>query len=512
MRLLPLRYFVRRLTYIVGIASLVFCGQLAALDFDIETIAVSPKHSIDIIPFSIESSKIAKLLIIETPEINQLEKQMQGLSKEPIRTANLFHRSDSGWNLTLSKALEDSMDLVDTMKTPIGMQLIALKGSGLVYLNEATGNFEPLVTTSSMFSGRSWGSSPLIEMFVDINGDGLDDFLMPNFDGWAVALQSDDGFQIPQLVGPRPNMSFSETARYVAYRVEEAFIVDENNDGLNDIAFWQDGSFEVYRQNSLGEFARIPVNLDANLKDMLSGYAQITIGEGAKNDNSQNRLLDEIVDINNDGVSDLIVKRIKAEGIFGWESEYEIYLGAVGINNLLKFPESPSSIISTDGFQFDNERQDMSGDGNQEFVVTSVDISIGAVIRALIARSVSVDVSIYKMNKGEFPAKPSARKTISARFDFGSGDLYIPAVLGADVTGDGRKDLLVQKGEGTLLVYPGQAGEKMFAKKAIKLSLDLPDSKAGFLVHDLDNDGRDELILTRDNDGNASISVVSFRD
>jgi hypothetical protein len=307
-------------------------------------------------------------------------------------------------------------------------------------------------------------------------------------------------------------MSFSETARYVAYRVEEAFIVDENNDGLNDIAFWQDGSFEVYRQNSLGEFARIPVNLDANLKDMLSGYAQITIGEGAKNDNSQNRLLDEIVDINNDGVSDLIVKRIKAEGIFGWESEYEIYLGAVGINNLLKFPESPSSIISTDGFQFDNERQDMSGDGNQEFVVTSVDISIGAVIRALIARSVSVDVSIYKMNKGEFPAKPSARKTISARFDFGSGDLYIPAVLGADVTGDGRKDLLVQKGEGTLLVYPGQAGEKMFAKKAIKLSLDLPDSKAGFLVHDLDNDGRDELILTRDNDGNASISVVSFRD
>ena len=512
MRLSPSRHLLTRLTQITGIASLACSGQLAALDFDIETIEVSPKHRIDIIPFSIESSKAAKLLIIETPEINQLEKQIQELSNEPIRTINLFQRNDSGWKLVLSKALEESMDVVDTIRTPSGMRLVGLQGSEVVYLDEATQDFKPLLTTSSMFSGRNWGSSPLIEMFVDINQDGLDDFLMPNFDGWAVALQSEDGFQLPQLVGPRPNMSFSETARYVAYRAEQAFIVDEDNDGRNDIAFWQDGSFEVYRQNSLGEFAGIPVNLDANLKDMLSGYAQISIGEDARNDNGKNRLLDEIVDINDDGISDLIVKRIKAEGIFGWESEYEIYLGAVGANNLLTFPESPSSIISTDGFQFDNERQDMSGDGNQEFVVTSVDISIGAVIRALIARSVSVDVSIYKMNKGEFPSKPSARKTISARFDFGSGDLYIPAVLGADVTGDGRKDLLVQKGEGTLLVYPGQPGEKMFARKAIKLSLDLPDSRAEFLVHDLDNDGRDELILTQGDDGNRAISVVSFTD
>ena len=350
-----------------------------------------------------------------------------------------------------------------------------------------------------------------MEMFTDINGDGLDDFLMPNFDGWAVALQQDDGFQQLQLVGPRPNMSFRETARYVAYRAEEAFLIDENNDGRNDIAFWQDGYFEVHRQSNLGQFSKVPVNLDANLKDMLSGYAQISIGEDAKNDNGKNRLLDEIVDINNDGVSDLIVKRIKAEGIFGWESEYEVYLGAVDENNLLKFPESPTSTIRTDGFQFDNERLDISGDGNQEFLVTSVDISIGAVIRALITRSVSVDVSIYKMINGEFPAKPSTRKTISARFDFGSGDLFIPAVLGADVTGDGQKDLLVQKGDSTLLVYPGQQGQTMFAKKAIKLSLALPDSRTGFMVHDLNHDGRDELILTHDDDETTAISIVSFR-
>jgi hypothetical protein len=52
----------------------------------------------------------------------------------------------------------------------------------------------------------------------------------------------------------------------------------------------------------------------------------------------------------------------------------------------------------------------------------------------------------------------------------------------------------------------------MFAKKAIKLSLALPDSRTGFMIQDLDHDGRDELILTHDDDGRAAISVVSFKD
>ena len=509
MTLFDLRYCVSRFLLIVGMTS---SAHLAALDFDIETIEVSSRQNIDVIPFSIEESDVTKLLIIETPEISQLEKQIQGLSAEPIRTIKIFQRNDSDWSLVLEKALDVSMDLVDTITSTKGIQLVGLQASQLVYLDEASSAFKPLFKTSSMFSGRSWGSSPLMEMFADINDDGLDDFFMPTFDGWTVALQHEDGFQEPQLVGPRPNMSFRETARYVAYRAEEAFLIDENNDGRNDIAFWQDGYFKVHRQNQLGQFSKISVNLDANLKDMLSGYAEISIGEDSRNGNGKNRLLDEIVDINNDEVSDLIVKRIKSEGIFGWESEYEVYLGAVDENNLLKFAENPSSTISTDGFQFDNERLDISGDGNQEFLITSVDISIGAVIRALIARSVSVDVSIYKMINGEYPAKPSTRKKISARFDFGSGDLFIPAVIVADVTGDGQKDLLVQKGQSTLLVYPGQKSQNMFSKKAIKLSLTLPDSRPGFIVHDLDHDGRDELILTHDGNGNTAISVVSFKD
>jgi len=493
------------------VASVTFACHLSALEFDVETIPVTPKHRVDILSFSNPSSDAAKLLIIETPVITQLQKQIQGLSNEPVRHIKVFQRPGAQWHLVLTKALDDSMDLVDTLSTPEGIRLVGLQGSELLYLDADTARFAPLLATSPMFSGRSWGESPVMEMFTDINDDGLDDFLMPTFDGWAIALQTSQGFAALQTIGPPPSMSYRDTARFVAYRAEEAFVVDENNDGLNDITFWRDGYFEVHRQNPVGEFSKIPVALDVNLKDMLSGYSQLSIGEDADNAGGTNRMLDEIADLNNDGISDLVVKRIKADGIFGWESEYEVYLGKVNALNRLAFTERPSSVIQANGFQFDNERQDLSGDGNQEFVVTSVDISLGTVLRALITRTVSLDISIYTLKKGKFSSAPSVQKTISAQFDFGSGDLFVPAVLGADITGDGRKDLLVQKGTGTLLVYPGQAGETMFAKKAIKLALDLPESQAGIQVKDLDHDGRDELILDPGEEYNV-ISIVSFRD
>ena len=69
-----------------------------------------------------------KLLIIETPEINQLEKQIQGLGTEPIRTIKIFQRRDSEWNLALTKALDDSMDLVDTIRTTNGYAVGRLAG------------------------------------------------------------------------------------------------------------------------------------------------------------------------------------------------------------------------------------------------------------------------------------------------------------------------------------------------------------------------------------------------
>ena len=54
--------FMARLIHFSGIFSLIFACQLNALEFDIETIAVSPKHNVDIIPFSNESSAESQVI------------------------------------------------------------------------------------------------------------------------------------------------------------------------------------------------------------------------------------------------------------------------------------------------------------------------------------------------------------------------------------------------------------------------------------------------------------------
>ena len=96
-----------RWVHLLYIASVTFACQLSALEFDVETIPVKPKHRVDILSFSNRASGDAKLLIIETPVISQLEKQMQGLSNEPVRHIKVFQRPGSQWNLVLTQALED---------------------------------------------------------------------------------------------------------------------------------------------------------------------------------------------------------------------------------------------------------------------------------------------------------------------------------------------------------------------------------------------------------------------
>ena len=111
----------------------------------------------------------------------------------------------------------------------------------------------------------------------------------------------------------------------------------------------------------------------------------------------------------------------------------------------------------------------------------------------------------------EFEDRPSISKSVSVSFDFSNGELFVPAVLSADINGDGLKDLLVQRGTDTLLVYLAEKNSQLFSKRSIKLKLELPKSRDGFLIEDLNSDGRDELILLLSQSvDDPHISIINF--
>ena len=493
------------------LALLSFPSTALNLEFTAETIPVSSEHRIDIIPLKGSKDISSKLLIIETPSIDERKTQLLNLQDEPERNVKIFTQRDESWFPELTKVLPSSMDLVDVIGTSENKSLAGLQDGKIMRLNIESGMFEYLLTSSSMFVGRNWTSSPKTQMFLDLNGDGDDDFLMPSFSGWEVSLSQNGEFKSLQTMGPLPRMSYRDNVEYVGYRSNSPFLIDANIDGMADLAFWINGKFSVYLQERDVSFNEDPITLDPKQNDVLGDYFQIDLGENADNREGTSRLLDGVEDVDGDGLKDLILKNIKAEGIFGWESQYEIYRGVNDNNGLLGFESAASSTIKTRGYQLSNDYSDLTGDGKQEFVITSVDVGIGTIIKALLTRSVSTDVSIYKMAGQVFEDRPSISKSVSVSFDFSNGELFVPAVLSADINGDGLKDLLVQRGTDTLLVYLAEKNSQLFSKRSIKLKLELPKSRDGFLIEDLNSDGRDELILLLTQAvGDPHISIINF--
>jgi len=498
------------LQFTTALAAAVWLTPAAALEFKIETIPLAPEQKVTFLPYVHERAGEPALVVIETPDLGDRERQIQGLIAEPARTISLFRRNGQGWELTLRQQMDYAMDIVDILRSADGVQLAGYRPSELMVLRPASRRFEPVLEARSMYVGSTWEPLPGIRLFQDLNDDGLDDFLLPSFEGWQVALQAAEGFNTLQTLGPGPRMDFGDTAELVGYRAETPYLLDENGDGRRDLAFWINGRFEVHHQRSDGTFTEQAFILDPDMKDVLGSFMSVEIGEGEGDDEAPQRMLDAVGDVDGDGLADLIVQAVEGDGIFGLETSYQIHRGVLGSDGRLGFETQASSVVASDGIQLENERLDLTGDGAQEFVVTSVDVSLGAIIGALLTRSASVDVAIYRMVDGVFAAEPSLKKRIKVRFNFGDGELFVPAVLSADVNGDGRKDLLVQKDEDTLFVYPGEPGDRLFQQSPVRLELSLPREREGFLVSDLDQDGRDELVLHLKREGQSMLSVVAF--
>lgn len=67
-------------------------------------------------------------------------------------------------------------------------------------------------------------------------------------------------------------------------------------------------------------------------------------------------------------------------------------------------------------------------------------------------------------------------------------------MLIGDVNGDGRSDLLVQKGRKELRVFLGVPGPGLFARRPQKVAVAMPNEEYTWLV-DLNQDGKQDLLM-----------------
>ena len=72
------------------------------------------------------------------------------------------------------------------------------------------GNDETLLGFTSLYNAPVLQRLPRFNVFRDLNGDGLDDFLIPTFEGYQVSVQADGTFsQVVSEATPLMDMSYN---------------------------------------------------------------------------------------------------------------------------------------------------------------------------------------------------------------------------------------------------------------------------------------------------------------
>ncbi|MEX1237135.1 MAG: VCBS repeat-containing protein [Pseudomonadales bacterium] len=372
--------------------------------------------------------------------------------------------------------------------------------------------FKPLVSFQSIYNNVVKDQIPVLDLFRDINGDGLDDLAIPGFDGITIFIQQQEGaFSGPVTVHAPPVMEMTYND-YPWYQMRAMFETDMTGNGKNDLVFWLDNQFAIYRQLDSGMFSDDVITQESNVPFEYDGVGGVSFRMGEEDQSKLTaRVLYQLKDLDGDGITDLVTLTLNSKGVFNKQTTYEFHKGRRRADGVLVFSEAPVSRIESKGVQFEMEEHDLDDDGQVDIVVSSVQIGIGKIIAALITGSINIDLDFYKMTKGVYPDSPNATRTITSTFNLSSGEVFFPFVLIADVNGDSYADLLVQDGVDTIRIYEGEEGPGLFSRRVVKIKAKLPNDADLVTLADLNGDGRQDVImrLEKKNEENSVAVLMS---
>ncbi len=167
------------------------------------------------------------------------------------------------------------------------------------------------------------------KMVKDLNGDGLDDIIIPNFKYVNLLLQQKNSLDkflrstlpIKAVVGMNSSqISFSE---------QKYFIQDVNFDGLNDFLLVKEGKLTAFIQKELGQFSERSevIELPFKFSGLPWWLKRGADGETADQSNLKHSMLEDIQDINGDSIPDIMVKKTVSSGVLDRENSYDFFFG-----------------------------------------------------------------------------------------------------------------------------------------------------------------------------------------
>ena len=448
------------------------------------------------------------------------------IKKNKNRHLHIYAFSEGTWVSQLDAPLRPEVLFVDVINIAGRDCLITYEQGRLNCFDPDSETERALVEVTTSYNATDDAGIPHVDISQDINSDGLDDFVVPDIDGFWVATQLCDGsFTDPIKLGP-PDPFLDKIALDNAHSYRKVGItpltvrwylsrlhqMDYDQDGRNDLVFWNTDHFDVYRQDAHGMFSTVAETFTVDIPFDTDGAYSIAFDFKGENmfslifgfrENTKRRVLHTFQDLNGDNVADLVIHSLEGRSLGKQRSLYEVHYGTSTSDGTV-FAQDVSMTIRPQGtagglqpWGYSSQWfQDLNGDGKTDVLFKDVKTGLIGMSRAMVGKSIAIDLECYRMEDGTYPDKPTTKRKIRPDLDIFEKDrVFFPVVLFGDVNGDGRSDLLIGKNWEALHIFLGVPGPKLFARTPQKVAIAMPNDERNARLVALNKDDKQDLLI-----------------
>ncbi len=323
-----------------------------------------------------------------------------------------------------------------------------------------------LIHVRTFFRTPSVKQLPLWQWKMDLSGDGLDDIVVPLPDGYRIYFQTAPGvFGKTATLESDLAATIPKTIAVSNYAANpevspSQFVSVSELPRLEIVDINGDGLSDLVliRKEQVTYYLQEKAGVFPSTRKSRVTYEIPSLRGEAKKDNI-NLALVKFVDINGDKIADLVVTKIEGQlGLFeSIKTSIYIHLGT-GRGNFI-----PGQIISIDGVSIDPEFIDMNGDGKLDVVTSRLRTDLfKQAANAAIFGDVAITYEVFQFDSAQnlYLKDPVYDKQILvARKDLektGAGAVPLLFIRG-DVTGDGRPDMIaIDPKTNELNIHPGR--------------------------------------------------------
>lgn len=477
-----------------------------------EVVTGTAKHQTVLVGFFLDGN-FAELAVINTEENKN-------------RHLHIYAFSEGTWGPKLDAPLRSEVLFVDVANIGGRDRLITYEQGRLNWFDPASATERALVEITTNYKATGDGGIPYVDISRDVNRDGLDDLVVPDIDGFWIATQLPDGsFSAPMKFGP-PDPFLDKIALDHTHNYREVGItpltahwylsrlhqMDYDQDGRSDLVFWNADHFDVYRQDARGMFSPVAETFTVDISFDTDGAYSIAFDFKGENmfslifgfrKNTKRRVLHTFHDLSGDNVADLVIHSLEGRSLGKQRSLYEVHFGTPTPDGIV-FARDVSMTIRPRGtagglqpWGYSSQWfQDLDGDGKTDVLFKDVQTGLTGMSRAMIGKSIAIDLEFYHIENGRHSDKPTTMRKIRPDLDIFEKDrVFFPVVLFGDVNGDGRSDLLVGKNWEELHVFLGVPGPELLARKPQKVVVAMPNDERNARLVDLNKDNKQDLLI-----------------